>query len=110
MLAITAPLKPFDDADLARLDHLLWDHVAANGGMNLEAGWVFSAMFAGPIEVLLEHLIARSGWKRRQTPWDTIGVSEIKPIAGALLDAQAASALQVAIQSHWVVRRFHRSC
>jgi uncharacterized protein len=59
MPAIAAPAEPFNDADLARLDNLLWDHVAAHGGMNLEAiDGFFSAMFVGPIEVALDHLIA----------------------------------------------------
>lgn len=59
MPAIPAPAQPFNDADLARLDNLLWDHVAAHGGMNLEAvDGFFSAMFVGPIEVAIDHLIA----------------------------------------------------
>ena len=59
MPAIAAPDKPFNDADLARLDKLLWDHVAAHGGMILEAlDGFFSAMFVGPIEVALDYLIA----------------------------------------------------
>ncbi|MBK9495579.1 MAG: hypothetical protein BWZ07_00282 [Alphaproteobacteria bacterium ADurb.BinA280] len=81
MPAITAPLKPFDDADLARLDHLLWDHVAANGGMNLEAvDGFFSAMFVGPIEVLLEHLIALVWVEAPSDTLDTELVSEINQL------------------------------